>query len=216
MRKRNTGAPERRYIDCTLRAETHDNGPGNGELRTLVGHAAVFNQLSQDLGGFVEQIAPGAFTRAIAEDDVVALFQHDARYVLGRVSSGTLTLAQDGAGLAVEITPPDTNLIRDLVMVPVARGDIKQMSFGFEVAPNGDSWEKDAQGRYVRTLHEVRLYDVSPVTYPAYTQTDVAVRSFEQYLDVEAQAALASEKEQQRCGAYLETARRRLRIHGAG
>jgi hypothetical protein len=213
MNKRNTGAPERRYIKTTLRIDLNTRDAGAEGAQSLVGHAAVFNQLSQDLGGFVEQIAPGAFTRAIAEDDPVALFQHDARYVLGRVSSGTLTLAQDSTGLAVEIMPPNTRLIHDLVMVPVARGDIKQMSFGFEVMPNGDTWEKDAQGRYVRTLHEVRLYDVSPVTYPAYTQTDVAVRSFEKYLDAEVKAA--ANQEQQRCGAYLEMARRRLRIHGA-
>ena len=68
------------------------------------------------------------------------------------------------------------------------RGDITQMSFGFSVRPGGQDWAKDDNGRTIRTLKKVRLYDVSPVTYPAYPQTDVAVREMRSFLQGNAQA----------------------------
>lgn len=149
----------------------------------LAGHAAVFGQLSENLGGFVEQVMPGAFAEAIATDDVRALFNHDPNFVLGRSRASTLKLAEDERGLAVEITLPASQTIRDLVVAPIERGDVSQMSFGFSVRPNGEDWNYDDEGRLVRTLKRLRLYDVSPVTFPAYPQTDVSVatRSLEQW-----------------------------------
>lgn len=155
--------------------ETRDDGK-----RTIRGHAAVFNQLSEDLGGFREQISPGAFADAIKTDDVRALFNHNPDYVLGRNLAGTLKMSEDARGLAIEIDPPDTQVARDLV-VSMERGDITQMSFGFSVRPNGQNWGKDDEGKVVRTLTKLRLFDVSPVTYPAYPQTDVAVRSLTEW-----------------------------------
>lgn len=166
---------ERRHFTCdALSVELR--AKGDKQVPIIRGHAAVFNQLSEDLGGFREQIAPGAFTEAIKTDDVRALWNHNPDYVLGRNMSGTLTLAEDARGLAIEVEPPDTQWARDLV-VSMQRGDINQMSFGFSVRPNGQNWAKDDAGTVVRTLTKVRLYDVSPVTYPAYPQTDVAARS---------------------------------------
>ena len=144
------------------------------------GHAAVFNQLSEDLGGFREQIAPGAFSEAIEKDDVRALFNHDSNLVLGRNLAGTLSLKEDTRGLLTDIDLPDTQFARDLA-VSMKRGDITQMSFGFTVRPNGQDWAKDDEGRYVRTIKRVRLFDVSVVTFPAYPQTDVAVRALEEF-----------------------------------
>lgn len=164
---------ERRYtVTGTLTVEER----GEGKAPMIRGHAAVFNQLSEDLGGFREQIAPGAFAEAVQKDDVRALLNHDANFVLGRSGAGTLRMKEDAHGLAVEIDPPDTQAARDL-MVSLKRGDINQMSFGFSVRPNGQNWAKDDAGQYIRTLTRVRLFDVSPVTFPAYPQTDVAVRS---------------------------------------
>jgi HK97 family phage prohead protease len=151
-----------------------------GVAPMIRGHAAVFNQLSEDLGGFREQIAPGAFADALGTDDVRALFNHDPNFVLGRNLAGTLKLSEDARGLAIEIDPPDTQFARDL-MVSMKRGDINQMSFGFSVRPNGQNWAKDDDGKVIRTLTKLRLFDVSPVTFPAYPQTDVAVRSLEQW-----------------------------------
>lgn len=147
-----------------------------GEAPKIRGHAAVFGQLSEDLGGFREQIAPGAFATAIEQDDVRALFNHDPNFILGRNRSKTLRMSEDSRGLAIEIDAPDTQTIRDLVLAPIERGDVSQMSFGFSLRPNGQDWAKNDDGQVVRTLKNLRLFDVSPVVFPAYPQTDVAMR----------------------------------------
>lgn len=157
----------------------------------LIGHAAVFNQLSEDLGGFREQVLPGAFVEALEKDDIRALFNHDANYVLGRNLSGTLRLAEDVRGLAIEIDLPDTPTIRDLVAAPIERGDINQMSFAFSVWPGGQDWAKDDSGQVVRSLKKLRLYDVSPVTFPAYRQTDIAVRELRAWQAASSPTAIA-------------------------
>lgn len=166
---------ERRwFVVSELRAERAD-----GEPVRLKGHAAVFNALSQDLGGFREMIAPGAFTPSAHEDDVRALFNHNPDHVLGRTVAKTLRLAEDDRGLAIEIDLPETQLARDLA-ISIERGDVSQMSFAFRVKPGGEEWGDTDQG-FVRTLKAVRLYDVSPVTYPAYLQTDIALRSLGEF-----------------------------------
>lgn len=145
------------------------------DKKKIRGYAAVFNQWSEDLGGFREKIRQGAFAKTIKEADVRALFNHDPNYVLGRNKAGTLSLSEDDKGLAIEVDPPDTQWARDL-LVSIDRGDINQMSFGFSTIK--DEWAgKD--GDTTRELVEVKLYDVSPVTYPAYPQTSVGVRSVE-------------------------------------
>ncbi|MBF0358872.1 MAG: HK97 family phage prohead protease [Magnetococcales bacterium] len=162
---------ERRAFTVTgMKIETRD-----GDKKTITGHAAVFNELSQDLGGFREQIAPGAFKEAIGQDDVRALFNHDPNFLLGRNTSGTLRLKEDDKGLAIEIDPPDTVAARDLITL-MERGDVSQMSFGFSVRPKGQNWAEGDDGEAIRTLTNLRLFDVSPVVYPAYPQTDVGVR----------------------------------------
>jgi hypothetical protein len=171
-----TEVERRNFAAEELKIEQRDGKPAR-----LVGHAAVFNQLSEDLGGFREQIAPGAFAEAIESDDVRALFNHDPNFVLGRNMAKTLKLAEDARGLAIEIDLPDTQSVRDLVVAPIARGDVTQMSFGFSVRPNGQNWAQDDDGQTIRTLTRVRLFDVSPVTFPAYPQTDIAARYLDEF-----------------------------------
>jgi hypothetical protein len=125
---------------------------------------------------FREQIAPGAFEATLAEDDVRALWNHDSAYVLGRTKAGTLTLGEDERGLWVEITPPASSLAQSFVE-SVKRGDVSQMSFGFSVIE--DEWDIDDQEQLIRTLKKVKLYEVSPVTFPAYPETEIAARSAE-------------------------------------
>lgn len=141
------------------------------------GLAAVYDSLSLNLGGFREKIDRGAFDRAAAEDDVRALFNHDRNLVLGRSKAGAGTLRLDPSherGLAIDIEElPNTSTARDLVEL-MKRGDVDQMSFGFSTV--GDRWEEDDDGRIIRTLEEVRLFDVSPVTFPAYPETEVEAR----------------------------------------
>jgi HK97 family phage prohead protease len=165
---------ERRFIPISELRATKD-----GDTPKIVGHAAVFNKWSEDLGGFREQIKPGAFKKVIKESDTRMLWNHDSNYVLGRVSAGTLTLKEDKDGLSVDNTPPDTQWARDL-MVSIDRGDVNQMSFGFRVEK--DEWFEDKDGNITRTILEMReLPDVSPVTFPAYPQTDLALRSLENW-----------------------------------
>lgn len=147
----------------------------------MYGHAAMFDSLSGDLGGFREMIAPGAFAKSLESADIRALFNHDSNIVLGRNKAGTLRLKEDKNGLAIEIDPPDTQAARDL-MVSIKRGDVDQMSFGFRTIT--DKWEK-RDGEWLRTLKEVELFDVSPVTYPAYAATDIAVRSMQEAIKQE-------------------------------
>lgn len=147
-----------------------------GGLPVIEGHAAIFDSLSQDLGfmfPFKERINKGAFKDSVARDDIRALWNHDPNYVLGRNRSGTLELKETAKGLLVRIQPPDTTWARDLTE-SIKRGDISQMSFGFVVEK--ETWGVE-NGEDIRTLEQVKLYDVSPVTFPAYLETDVGVRS---------------------------------------
>lgn len=145
-----------------------------GTGRTLAGYAAVFNSVA-DIGGFFrEQIAPGAFDEALTAD-VRALFNHDTGRVVGRTKAGTLRLAVDNTGLAVEIDLPDTADGRDLGTL-VERGDISGMSFGFEVTKQ--TWDETGD-MPLRTIQSVNLYEVSAATFPAYDDTQLAMRSLE-------------------------------------
>ena len=157
---------ERRTFTAEIRAAA--------EGRQLSGYAAVFNSRSQDLGGFVEVIRPGAFARAL-DMDVRALWNHDSNHVLGRTKNGTLRLREDEHGLYMEVDLPDTAMGRD-VHEMVRRGDVDQMSFAFSVNKGGEEWRKE-DGQQVRELLDVALYDVSPVTYPAYEATSVSARA---------------------------------------
>ena len=146
----------------------------------IVGHASVFDSWSETLGGifpFKEIVRKGTFTETIKIDDIRALFNHDPNYVLGRNVAGTLELEEDDIGLRVVITPPDTGWANDLIK-NLRRGDISQMSIGFIVLE--DTWGTQ-DGIDIREIKKVQLFDVSIVTYPAYTQTDVGVRAMESY-----------------------------------
>lgn len=146
-----------------------------GGKRTLSGHAAVFDKPSVKFpGGWREYVRAGAFAESIAQDDVRALWNHNSDVVLGRKKPGTLRLKEDKQGLAVEIDLPDTQAGKD-AEVSVKRGDVSQMSFAFRVPSGGDRWfEEEEEER--RELLKVQLFEVSPVTFPAYPDTDVAAK----------------------------------------
>jgi hypothetical protein len=149
------------------------------DSNTLVGHAAVFNTVI-DLGYFREKILPGAFKKTLSDNaDVRALFNHNPDKILARTKARTLKLCEDDTGLLSEISMPDTTLGRDL-MVSVKRGDIDQMSFAFQAVQ--EQWDETDSEHPVRTITEAKLYDVSPVTYPAYPTTDVSAKSAENIL----------------------------------
>lgn len=174
---------ELRTFDSELEVRANTDG-----TETLTGYAAVFNRLSSNLGGFVEQVAPGAFTKTVQEADIRHLLNHDANIVLGRNRSGTLRLSEDTTGLHYEVDLPKTTAARDL-SESVKRGDISGSSFAFRVVgDDGDEWGLTDAEFPLRTLRQVQLYDTSTVTYPAYPSTQeadvaAAVRSLARDLD---------------------------------
>jgi uncharacterized protein len=155
----------RAFADC--RAEASDNG------RKIRGYAIRFNAPSQDLGGFKEYIAPAAVDRTISEGlDVRALVDHDTGKVLGRTRSGTLMLRKDSKGLRIEIDPDEEISYARDIMRAVARGDVSGMSFAFRALE--DEWNYEGK-MPIRTVTDMVISEVSIVTFPAYTATDVQV-----------------------------------------
>jgi uncharacterized protein len=151
--------------------EIRKNADGS---RSISGYAVVWNSLSEDLGGFKERISPGSFKQSLKDNpDVMCLYGHDQNQILGRVSSGTVTVAEDAKGLRFSCTLPDTSTARDLTAL-IERGDISQMSFGFQCL--SDSWT-EVNGQVIRTVTEAVLFEVSVVGSPAYTSTSVNLRS---------------------------------------
>jgi hypothetical protein len=166
---------ERRYV-AFEGSKVEYRGEGDEKKPFVVGHAAVFNSLSENLGGFRELIHKDAFAD-VMQDDVRALFNHDSNLILGRTKAGTLDISVDDKGLRYELDVPETTAGRDL-LISIERGDVSQSSFGFRVLE--DNWDEDEDGRWVRTITKVkRLFDVSPVVYPAYPDATVAKRSLD-------------------------------------
>jgi HK97 family phage prohead protease len=161
---------ERRYFPgAEFRVEKRQDKPSQ-----IVGYPAKFNTLSVPLWGFRERILPGAFTTSLAEGaDVRALMNHDPNRVLGRTGPGTLRLREDSIGLRMEVDAPDTTYARDL-LISLERRDIDQGSFQFRTIT--DKWQME-NGENVRDLVAVELIDTSVVTFPAYGDTPMEVRS---------------------------------------
>ena len=168
-------ADERRWLAPLNDADLRDDGEDG---ITFIGHAAVFDRLSEDLGGFKERIQRGAFRKVLDRaPDVRFLLNHDENHVMARTRSGTMELSEDPRGLRVYAKLAPTQAAKDL-RVLVKRGDIDQMSFGFSMRDGGrDVWTEE-DGGVVRTIVAFGgLLDVSAVTFPAYPQTDATVRS---------------------------------------
>lgn len=152
----------------------------DGKQPVIEGYAAVFYRKG-DVGteyrldtDIVERIAPGAFQRAIDEQhDARALFNHDKNFILGRVEAGTLRLSVDERGLRYEIDVPDTTAGRDVV-TSIERGDLSGSSFAFDV--RGVRWTEEGR-TLVRNLEDLDVFDVGPVTMPAYAGTTTGLRS---------------------------------------
>jgi HK97 family phage prohead protease len=177
--------PERREVREFIEGiELRAAPAGSSSPGTLSGYAAVFNRTSVDLGMFREVLAPGCFKDALARSDIRALYNHEPDHLLGRTTSGTLRLAEDEVGLRMECDLPDTQLGRDLAEL-CRRGDLTGQSFSFTT--DSDSWDYSASPplRTVRAVGE--LYDVGPVTYPAYSDTSVACRAYNKALETREQ-----------------------------
>jgi hypothetical protein len=140
--------------------------------KKIIGRPVVYNSRSQDLGGFVEIIAPGAFGDSI-NGDIRALVEHDAKMILGRSKANTLIVKEDDQGIYVEISPPNTRTASELIE-SINRGDISGMSFGFTVNQDGSTWDFE-QTPALRTVTSANLYEVTITSLPAYHATSVQV-----------------------------------------
>lgn len=162
------GQIERRTIITELRASEGDGS------RYITGHGAVFNQEAEIWDGIFEVVRPGAFLNTINTEDVRALFNHDPNFVLGRNRAGTLQLSEDEIGLAYRIlVNPQVTYANDLY-ASLQRGDITQSSYAF--LPVSEKWTQREDGSELRELFAVQLFDVSPVTYPAFVGADSQAR----------------------------------------
>lgn len=163
---------ERRVVPVTM-GEVRASADEDGKVG-ITGIAAVFDQRT-DLGPFEEEIRQGAFTDALKTSDVRGLFNHDPNFVLGRTKSDTMSVAETDDGLTYDI--PDLPMSRSDVAEAITRGDVDGNSFSFTV--RRDEWitARD-EGKDLRIIHEIEeVFDVGPVTFPAYTDTSVALRS---------------------------------------
>jgi HK97 family phage prohead protease len=173
---------ERRHITTEFRVSDPD------QPTTIQGYAAVFNSPASN-GLWTETLDPHCFDKVLASNpDVRGLWNHNPDHVLGRTTSGTLTLNVDVRGLNYSIDPPDTQCARDLV-VSMRRKDVTGSSFGFICAR--DQWTDNTDGTITRTILEIEeLLDVSPVTYPFYEAANSTVRSLPDSMPVEMRSRL--------------------------
>ncbi|MFC6644145.1 HK97 family phage prohead protease [Granulicella cerasi] len=159
---------EIRSVTAELRVAASEDG-----TRTLTGFIP-YNTESVDLGGFTEVIAPGAFAEALQPtSDVLALRDHDAKLLMGRTKSGTLIFTDATDGLRYQVKLPNTTAANDLAE-SIERGDLDGTSFGFST--DEDKWI-NADGKVIRTLLKVNLFEVSPCSFPAYPDSGIALRS---------------------------------------
>ena len=160
---------ENRSFSFDLRSADEDQGE-----MILKGHASVFNQKTRLYGKTFEQIERGAFSEVLS-DDCYALFNHDPNLVLASVKSKTLDLVEDEMGLLATIKVANTSFGRDVFNL-IKSGVIRKMSFGFQVRQQDiqQHFFEDSKETLVIIKKVSRLYDVSPVTYPAYEGTDIS------------------------------------------
>lgn len=153
-------------------AEGAPEGRADTATGTLAGYAAVFSTRADIAGLFTEEIAPGAFAESLANGDPRALYQHDTARPLARLRRGTLRAREDERGLAVEIDLPGS---AGDVLEAVERGDVDGMSIGFFVT--SEEWTDLDSDKPHRVIRGVDLLEVSPVTFPAYVETEIGVRA---------------------------------------
>lgn len=166
---------KRNFTIERLKTRTLEDG---SEIPVVEGYASVFN-VQTDIGGwYIEEIAPEAFDKSLSEKkDVRALFNHNWDKVLGRISANTLRLSADTKGLKFEVDLPNTTYANDL-KESMARGDVKECSFGFIITAEEWKWA-EGEGKDLVRITEVDLYEISIVTLPQYEETTATLRSKE-------------------------------------
>lgn len=223
-----TGATVTGYAYRSPDADVRASVGANGSI-VIEGYAAVWNRYSANLGGYVEQIDPGAFDDSLVADDQIASYNHDYAAILGRSSADNLVLTKDGVGLhyRIEGSATDPDVIR--VAEKVRAGSVVGSSFTFRSTPDGETWSYAADGFPLVTVQRAKLFEVAPVVWPAYMATTedglaVGLRSLAEQTgrpledlmaaarDQQLRQFLESNSERSTPAVDLETLRRRLRL----
>lgn len=170
----------------------------DGEELLIEGYFAVFDSNYEIWPGASESIAPGAFAKSLESDDIRALTNHNTDLVLGRNRAGTLILKEDTHGLwgSIRINPKDSDAVN--TRERVLRGDVSQCSIGFDIREEETEFRDDGSVHW--TIKDVKLWEVSVCTFPAYESTNVQARQ----RDLE-------EIQRRKAQAWAEKARKRLR-----
>lgn len=181
-----------RSAEPVVRMATRADG-----VEVITGYAAVWNRYSQNLGGWVEQLRPDVFSESMANDDQIASYNHEYARLLGRRSSGTVTLEADDVGLRYEIPYDPEDDDHRLVRRKIQRGDVRGSSFTFRWLPDGEEWSYTDQGMLLCTVTRAQLLEVAPVVFPAYPATEesdyaVGLRSLALQHDRDVDALLAA------------------------
>lgn len=175
---------EQRILNQSL-SEVRAVQPEGDEGKPIIeGNGIVLNQRSEKLGFFIEIIDPDSL-RDTNFDDAVSLFNHNSDYVLGAFRNKTLELSITREAVRYRSQVPPTQTIRDLVLTTIDLGYVRGSSFMFSIAENGDEWEEESDGTIIRYVRKIeRVYEMGPVTMPAYSQTttDIAKRSFDDWI----------------------------------
>ena len=186
-RRAQIGEFERRFASAGVSSRAKDD-----KAPVIEGHGALFNTETVIAGLFRERIAPGAFADSLKTDDVRVAYNHDANYILGRMSAKTATVEEDDKGLRYEATPPAT---RADVIESIQRGDVTGSSFQFTVENDADEqWDYADMKKGMlplRTIKRAKLYEVGPVAFPAYEQTTASARAKGRVEEARAQLAAA-------------------------
>lgn len=223
-----SGATVTGYAYRSPDAEVRASAGADGTI-TIEGYAVVWNRYSANLGGYVEQIDPGAFDDSLANDDQIASYNHDYAAILGRRSAGNLVLTKDGTGLRYSISgsasDPDVQRVAEKVRARSVAGS----SFTFRSTPDGETWSYTTEGFPLVTVARAALYEVAPVVWPAYQATAedglaVGLRSLAEQTgrplddlmaaarDQQLRQFLESTTERATPAVDLDTLRRRLRL----
>ncbi len=180
---------ERRVIQTKAAFQTREE---DGK-RYIEGYFSVFNQPYEVFPGWIEEIAPGAFSRTLRENkDVKVLWNHNSDIVLGSTINRTAALREDDVGLfgSNEINEEDQEAKNGYARI--ARGDVRGCSFGFDVRGMEERW--DDEGNYRTRITDVDLYEVSPCTFPAYAQTSISARAKAELEEARTRYTKAQEK----------------------
>ncbi len=223
-----SGATVTGYAYRSPDAEVRAAAGADGTI-TLEGYAVVWNRYSAKLGGYVEQIDPGAFDDSLANDDQIASYNHDYASILGRRSAANLVLTKDGTGLRYTITGAGTDPDVQRVAEKVRAGSVVGSSFTFRSTPDGESWSYTTEGFPLVTVARAALFEVAPVVWPAYMATTedglaVGLRSLAEQRGLPLDELVAAARDQQlrqfleatseraTPAADLDQLRRRLRL----